>query len=111
MAKYTMVYDGDSFIDGIDYDSIEAAIASAEDTLCEWSCEEMSGWKFDDNGLPLPTEEQIEHWDYMIENFCVYVVPKGGDMDDAVWFPSDELCDQIGWLYWEDYKKKIGGIA
>ena len=27
--KYTMVYDGDSFIDGIDYDTLEAAIASA----------------------------------------------------------------------------------
>ena len=105
--KYTMIYDGDSFIDGIDYDSIESAIASAEDTLCEWLCEGMHDWKFDDNGIPQPTEEQIEEWNYMIENCSVWVVPKGKDYDDAVWTMSDELCDQIGWLCWEDLVKKM----
>lgn len=107
--EYTMVYDGDSFIDGIDYDTIEAAIASAEDTLLEWEAETMYGWKFDENGIPQPTEKQIEDWDYMIYNMGVWVVPKGKDYDDAVWTMSDELCEQIGWLTWEELLKKMGG--
>ena len=109
--KSTMVYDGDSFIDGIDYDTIEAAIASAEDTLLEWEAETMYGWKFDENGIPQPTEKQIEDWDYMIYNMGVWVVPNGKDYDDAVWTMSDELCEQIGWLTWEELLKKMGGDA
>ena len=111
--KYKMVYDGDHFIDSIEYDSLEKAIASAEDTLGEWACEEMSNWKCDDKGFPQPTEEQIENWDYMIYNMGVWVVPADcdGDIDNAIWTPPDELRKQIGWLLWEDYVKEYGKVG
>ena len=115
-APYRTIWDGDHFIDGQDHDSLEAAIADAEDTLVEWAAESMSTWKFgEDIMTPAPTEEQIEDWDYMIYNCGAHVVAfdeKTGEygdyLDDAVWPRSQEDLDNLGWMLWEDYVKKFG---
>ena len=118
-APYRTIWDGDHFVDGRDHDSLEAAIADAKDTLCEWSAEEIYNWEFEfdpDNKciFPHPTEEQIEHWDYMIYNCGSHVVAFNNntgeydDMDDAVWPRSQEDLDELGWMLWEEYVEKYG---
>ena len=115
-APYRMVYDGDSCIDSIDHESLEDAIDDAIDTLVTWEGEQMEGWKFADDGTPLPTPEQIENWDYMIYNSGCYVVAFNEEtgeyndyLDEAEWPVSDEDTDQIDWMLWEDIEKKMGG--
>jgi len=119
-APYRMIYDGDSFIDGADCDSLEEAIGRAQDVLAMWMQEECyeKKWQWDEENCRYhPTEKQIEDWDYMIYNMGCYVVEYTGDeeydgytsIDDAVWPRSQEDLDEIGWMLWEDRVKKIEG--
>ena len=109
--RFKMIYDGGHFVDGIEFDNFEDAKDNAIETLVLWMQEETYGWKFDENGVPHPTEVQIENWDYMIGDCCVCVVEwneeTGGweDVDDA-WYPSYEDKYEIGWMEWEHYKKQ-----
>ena len=111
---YETVWDGDHFIDGQKHEDLESAINDAEETLIQWTSEQMWNWKFDDKtNLPAPTEKQIEDWDYMIYNCGCYVVPfdeetgEYASLDDAVWPRTDEDTDRIGWMLWEDLEKKF----
>lgn len=109
MNKYRMVYDMGHTIDGIDYDDFQAACDNAIETMCNWKAEEMSGWDIDSNGIPHPTEKQIESWDTMINECCCYVAKWNEEVQDFYdekmnyWYPSDE---DVEWLYWEEMKKK-----
>jgi len=112
--KYKMIYDGDHFIDSVVHDSLEAAICDAEETLMLWAGEETSDWKYDsEKNILAPTEEQKEHWDYMIYNMGCYVVEydpetgyQGDYLDDALWPKSQGQLDALGWSLWADIEKK-----
>lgn len=117
-APYRMIYDGDHFIDGTDCASLEAAIGAAKDTLIMWQQEEWAEkkWEWDDKACCYhPTEEQIEDWDYMIDNMGCYVVEYTGDeeydgytsLEYAVWPKTDQDLEEIGWMHWEDYVRKL----
>ena len=108
-----MIYDGGDFVDGIEFDDFEAAKNDAIETLILWMAEETNGWKFDENGVPHPTEKQIESWDMTINDCCVYVIEwdeETGEWEDIgnAWFPSYEIENEIGWIEWEQYKKQFG---
>lgn len=99
---YLMICDMDHSIDGVEYDTLEDALCSAEETYHAWMQDEYSGWTWDKNLVAHPTPEQIRSWNYMIDNCCCYVVEydpemgEYGDVDSAV-FLSDEKLDEIGW--------------
>ena len=100
-APFMMVWDTDSCCDGIECESFEEAKADAEDTLIEWACEEMRDW----NGMP--TEEQIESYDYMYYNCSVRVDKYNPDTDEyeEYWSPSYEDEKTLGWQEWNDIKE------
>lgn len=113
-----MIYDGDHFIDGVDFNDLEAAKQDAFSTLSMWLEDAMATWSRDRDGMPCPTPEQIEDHDYMICNFRVYVRelvdPDAEDEDDMyeeIWSPSYEDENRIGWLEWSEarpwYEKQI----
>lgn len=89
---YMMLWDNDHACDGIGYDSLGAAQASAEDTLLEWMCQTRAEWKDFFN----PTEEELEDYNYMIYNCSAYVAEYNPDTDeyDEYWWPDN---DTIGW--------------
>lgn len=84
MAKYRCIYDGDSFIDGIEFDDFESAKATAEDILVEWSTQ---------------CESDEDH-DYMVCNCMTWVEEYDEENDEWVdiWYPSDEFCESIGFV-------------
>lgn len=101
-APFLMVWDTDHCCDGIDCESLGAAKCLAEDTLIEWQMEEISKWK---DGVP--TEEQIDDWNYMIWNCGVEIYKYDPDTDEYV--VADRLSyeeeEQLGWReITEDYK-------
>lgn len=105
--RFTMIYDGDSFIDGTDHETLEEALEAAKETLIFWEQCEVSdkGWQFDDKGIPHPTEEQIENWDYMINNCNCWVVEKddqGNTVEEH--YLTDEDYKEIGWQEWAELK-------
>ena len=113
MAKYLMICDGGHFIDGIEFDEFEDAADAAVETLVNWVIDAQYYWSFDKRGLPKLSEAQIEAWDSMIEECCTYVVCWDEDTNewnsiDYAWFPPEEAEDQIGWMPWDQLKKKLG---
>ena len=108
-APYKMVWDNESCCDSVDFDSLNAAIADAEDTLLLWMMNEREDWKIktDENGYAIdydPTEEQKESFDYMVYNCCVHVEEYNPTTDEyeLAWEPTYELEQQIGWVpYYE----------
>lgn len=111
--RYKMIYDGGHFVDGIEFENFEDAKHDAIETLISWIVDEVYYWNFDENHMPHLTERQIEMWDTMINDCCVYVVEWNeekndyDDMDDA-WFPSYEDENEIGWMEWDKLKAKHG---
>lgn len=111
--RFKMIFDGGHFVDSIEFDDFDGAKNDAIETLILWMSEECYYWEHDENGVPHPTEAQIENWDTMINDCCVYVVEwdeetgEWEDMDDA-WFPSYEDEYEIGWMEWERCKKEYG---
>lgn len=84
MAKYRCVYDGDSFIDDIECETLEEAQYIAMDILREWSTQ----W------------EAEEDHDMMVVNCMTWVEEYDEENDEWVdiWYPSDEFCESIGWV-------------
>jgi len=103
-APFQMLFDTGDCVDGIDFDSFEAAKNDALDTLIEWEVQETHDWQ----GMN-PTEEQIESWDYMIYNCSVEVREYDPSTDEyeTVWEPTYEDEESVGWMPWEDYKKLL----
>jgi len=110
--RYQVVYDfGCS--DGVnEFDNFEDAKDDAINTLVEWICDEQYTWEVDKDGVPHPTDEQIDSWDIMINECCIYVREWKEDeqtyYDEKMnyWFPSYEEENDINWLEWEALKKK-----
>lgn len=110
---FSMVYDMGDTVDGVEHDTFEAAKDDALETLANWVAEEQKCWKVDENGTPHPTERQVESWDKMIEDYCVYIVrwdDEANDYEscDDAWYPSSEDEKDTDWLYWEELKAKYG---
>lgn len=105
-APFHVVWNTDDCCDEYDVESMECGKDSALDTLVNWMCEETEEWKFGPDGTPMPTEEQIESWDYMIFNCYVYVTKYNPEADEyeTVWEPSDEELEDIGWHEWKKEK-------
>lgn len=110
---FQMIFDCGHTIDGIEHDTFEDAKFDAIETLAQWMVDEKGEWAVDANGIPHPTEAQIESWDQMIADCCVYVVEwdeeEGSyqDADDA-WYPSAEDENEAEWLTWDELKEKHG---
>lgn len=81
--QFRTIYDGDTFIDGIEFDTLEEAQHCAYSILDSWmeSCPE-------------------EEWDYMIYNCAVWVEQYCEDASDWVecWYPGDAALKTIGWV-------------
>lgn len=110
LKRYTMIYDGDSFVDGTDHETLEEALEAAKETRIFWEECEMSdkGWNFDDKGVPHPTEKQIEDWDYMIWNCSTYVIEKDDDGNTIEeYYLSDDDLKEIGWMEWAELEKNF----
>lgn len=84
MKKFRCIYDGDSFIDGIDCETFEQAKALAEDILCDWEAEVV---------------DDEEH-DYMVYNCMTWAEEYDEDTGtwNDIWYPSDEFLKSIGWV-------------
>lgn len=108
---YVMIFETYDCCDGIECDSFEVAKCEAEDTYFLWASEEMREWNFDENGMPHPTEEQIENWDYMIFN-CYCRIAKWNeekqeyDYDNEYYLTGEEL-KSIGWCEWSELVNEI----
>ena len=108
--RFMMLWDNDSCCDGTEHDTFEAAMFDAEETLLMWLCDEQSKWEIDENGVPHPTEEQIESYDYMIYNCEACVVEwdeEAGEYEsiDYASYPSE---DAVEWKTWNELKEKYG---
>lgn len=114
--RFCMVFDVGHSVDGVEFDTFEEARNDALYTLEQWIVDEQIKWSFDvaDDGIsviPHPSEEQIDSWDRMINDCCVYVVEWDDvtsdweDVDNA-WFPSSDDEDALNWLEWSELKKK-----
>lgn len=105
-APYRMVFDTDSFCDGIDFESFGAAKCDAEDTLINWMVEERNNWK----DCFCPTEEELDNYNYMICNCSVEVRKYNPDTDEyeEKWSPDWMEEEQLGWkeLTMEDIAKQ-----
>lgn len=100
-APYRVVWETPNDCDGCNHESFGAAKADAEDTLINWAAEEASTWE---NGIP--TDEQVESWDYLIYNYGVRIdkyVPER-DEYETVWEPDHSELAAIGWDLWDTIK-------
>jgi hypothetical protein len=110
--KYCMVFDMGHTIDGVEFDSFEEAKADMEDTYINWMVEECHNWKMVD-GVPHPTEKQIEDYDYMIWNCGCWIVEwndelgEYGDVDYGYALSQEEL-EALGWMEWNKFAKLNG---
>lgn len=96
---YEVVYDTEHFSGSFTLFDLSAAISTAIDVLAEWMMNEREGW---DPDTGIPTEEQCESWNHMIETstVCVYERKPGKDEpddDDIVWDMNDADLNEIGW--------------
>lgn len=91
---YRTIYDGDSFIDGIDCDSYEEAKDQAEDCLISWMIEERSTWR----DYFHPTEDELDRYNYMICNCGTWI---------EKYNPATDEYEECGGLSYED-EERIG---
>ena len=84
MAKYRCVYDGDSFIDSIECETLNEAQDTAMDILTEWSTQYTSE----------------EDHDMMVVNCMTWVEEYDEEYGEWVdiWYPDDDFCQSIGWV-------------
>lgn len=94
-APFRMVWDTDTYCDGIDCESFGAAKCQAEDTLIEWMCQERGEWE----DQFCPTEEELNNYNYMVYNSSVSVYKYDPDTDEyeEEWSPSYEEEEKLGW--------------
>ena len=101
-APFRMCWDTDNCCDGVDCESYGDAKCRAEDTLIEWQMAESYNWK---DGVP--TEAQIDDWNYMICNCAVSIYEYDAMADEYVERDglSYEEEEQLGWReIGENYK-------
>lgn len=106
---YNVMYDTENFCDGYECPSIGQG---KEDCL-----EIMIGWmsEHDWYGERMPTQEEIDEWDCMIDNCSAFVTEMPDDysvekypdfsaFDNAVWLPEEKDLKMIWWEYWDEIK-------
>ena len=115
--RYNVIFDNEHTCDSLgEVSDLESFESIALDTYLDWMMEEAWDWEIID-GVPSPTKEQIEHWDYMISECMVCAVEwdeeaqDWDDIDYAYYLDQDKL-DSIGWGYWDEvkdfYKEALG---
>lgn len=93
-SAWRVCWDTDTCAEAYGVESFEAAKDDALDTLIGWMMEESNEWEDE-----IPTEEEMDNWDYMIETYSVSV-EKYNPMTDEYeeyWNPNDDELKQIGW--------------
>ena len=88
--KYRAIYDGESFIDGKDFDTFEEAKDFAFAVLEGWAES-----KYDSSA---------EDWNYFYDNACVWVEEYDEEEHEYVecWSPSDEEYESWGFTEREE---------
>lgn len=115
--KYCAIFDTEDMTDSLGYfDDLEKAynmiVTCYESWIEMYNCD--NAWMVDDNGVPHPTEEQIEDWNSMIWNCTCWVAQWDEDEQDYYdekmnyLFMSDEDAYSIDWLEWDELKEKYG---
>ena len=106
-APYRMVFDMGHSVDGIDFESFDAAHNDALETLVQWMCEFTMEHKIESNDISTWTKDQIEEWDYMIYDCSVCVTKYDPDTDEyyTCWEPSYADEEEIGWVPTEEFHK------
>lgn len=84
--SYEAIWDGDSFIDGKTFDTLEDAIDCCLDVLAAW----VESFWADHSEID---ERAVDEWNCMINNCGVWV----NCNDEEVWSPSEEDLENIGW--------------
>ena len=100
------IYDGYDFCDGVEFDTYEDALSGCESILLEWINQTRGEWRDYYN----PTEDELEDYNMMIDNFSVWIEkynPQTDEYEDCYCVP-EEYYDQIGWkeLTMEDIKEE-----
>ncbi len=105
-CEWFVFYNTDSFCDSFKSSCYEQAQEDALDALINWSLQERDNWVNN-----VPTSEQIESWNHMIESSCVTVCRRfpaiSREEYEEIWRPSDSDLDHIGWVYYEKLKPKL----
>ena len=94
---YKVIYADDHMIDGFECDDFERAKNEALDILLEWQVSAVNDLQDINN----PSEEDIDNYNYIIENGCVYIEKDG----EEFWYPSAEDLQSVCWMPWEELKK------
>ena len=94
---FQVIYADDHMIDGFECDSFEQAKAEALDILYTWQESAIADMQDTEN----PSQEDIDNYDYIINEGCAYVEKDG----EEYWYPSVEDLRAVHWMPWEDLKK------
>lgn len=84
--KFRCIYDGDSFIDGIEFDTFEKAKETALEILGNW--------------MEACLADTPQEWNDMVNNCMTWVEEYDEEADEwnDIWHPSDEDLVSIGWV-------------
>ena len=90
MAKYRAIYDGESFIDGTECETLKEA------KQCAFWC--IEGW------VDSKYDSDADEWNYFCDNACVWVEEWDEDEQEYVecWSPSDEEYESMGFVEREE---------
>ena len=84
MKEYRCIYDGGSFIDGIEFETFKEAKESAEQILTEWASALMS--KDEHNMMVCNCMTWVEWFDDSEHEWV------------DIWYPTNEFCESIGFI-------------
>lgn len=99
---YCMICETDSDCDGVEYDDLESAKDGAIECLVNWQVDERNRHPIDYNDW---TEQDIDDWNYFIDNCSARVNIYMPETDNYEWYPSAEQEKEIGWLPYEELKE------
>ena len=90
-----VVYDSNSVLDGFFCETFEEAKKRVMELYASWVKAERKDWK-KENGVYVPTKEQVNAWNRMIDNYNFYVWNYKNP--DIIWGPDEEELIRIGWV-------------
>lgn len=115
MKRYTVVWNTEHCCDSIriEFTTLEAAKDKVKEIYLEWLTAEQMNWNINKESFkPIPTKNQIEKWDNMIDNCYAYIreLDKNGNIINnndyyKFWLSDDEL-KEIGWAEWSELKER-----
>lgn len=98
-GKYLVVVCEDGELEISECETLEEAKEEMEFILGERMASETEAWDFADSDGKislLPTAEEVEVWNQMIDEYKVYTVENG--KSDHAWILSDKELKTIGWV-------------